>query len=87
MSPLFTVLAFGVLLLATGLTFGLSHVPLGAAEVPVALGIGAFKALVVGAVFMELARDRFGHRFTLGVAALLVLTLIGFAAGDVWTRP
>jgi hypothetical protein len=75
------------LLAATALTFGLSHVPLGRAEVAVALGIGGAKALVVAAVFMELATARFTHRAALGFAALLTLTLVAFATADVLTRP
>lgn len=87
MSPLSTVVAFVVLLALTGLTFGLSHLDLGVAEVGVALTIGGVKALVVGAVFMELAHDRFGNRATLMIATALVITLIAFAVADVLTRP
>ena len=82
-----TIAAFVALLALTGLTFGLSGVALGAFEVPVALGIGACKAAIVGAVFMELVRGPVSHRVSLIVAVALLVALITFAAGDVLTRP
>jgi cytochrome c oxidase subunit 4 len=78
--------AFGGLFALTALTFALSFVALGPAEVPVALGIAAAKALLVAAFFMELVDERFGTRIVMLVAVAMVILLAGFAAADVATR-
>jgi cytochrome c oxidase subunit IV len=63
------------LLVLTGLSFGLSFAPLGAAGPPVALGIAGVKVLLVAAVFMHLREAVFATRFV-GVVTVLFIALL-----------
>lgn len=74
------------LLALTALSWGLAYVPLGAWEVPVALGIAVAKVLLVAFIFMHLYREGSGVRFAALMAPLFILLLVGFVVLDVVTR-
>jgi cytochrome c oxidase subunit 4 len=69
------ILVWAALLALTGLTLGLSYVPLGIGNAAVALAIASAKASLVALYFMHLRRE---SRLVLAVALvpLLVLALI-----------
>lgn len=67
------VVAFAALVVLTVLTFGVSRLDLGAANVPLALAIAATKSLVVAWVFMHLADHG-------GTAKLIAVTSVLFVA-------
>jgi cytochrome c oxidase subunit IV len=75
-----------VLLVLTGLSWGLAYVPLGAWEVPVALGIAVVKVLFVAFIFMHLYREPPSVRFVAAMAPLFIALLVGFVVADVLTR-
>jgi caa(3)-type oxidase subunit IV len=80
------VVALVVLLVLTGLSFGLVSLGLGAAGPPIALTIAAIKVLVVGVVFMHLSEAMFATRMV-GVATILFIALLCFGVlGDVAFR-
>jgi cytochrome c oxidase subunit 4 len=75
-----------VLLVLAGTTVGLSFVPLGAWNVPIALAIAATKALLVAVFFMHLRTSTSTSRLV-AVAALLWLSiLLAGTLDDVVTR-
>lgn len=74
------------LLVLWGASFALSYVPLGEASLPVALGIAAVKAALVGLFFMELVAETFSIKVTMLSAGALVAVLIGLMVADVATR-
>ncbi len=74
------------LLLLTALSFGLSYVALGWAEMPVAMLIATIKATLVAFFFMHLVEAPFAYRFSLLVAVLMVILLVGLSVADVDTR-
>jgi cytochrome c oxidase subunit 4 len=81
------VIRIGVALLALwGLSFGLSYVHLGAAALPVALGIAAVKAALVVLFFMELLRESFSMKLTLLAAGSLLFILISLVVADIAMR-
>jgi cytochrome c oxidase subunit 4 len=81
------VVAVGAALLGLwGLSLGLSYVGLGAASVPVALGIAVAKAALVILFFMELAHERASIKLTLLTAMGLGAILLGLMVVDVQTR-
>ena len=85
--PLKTVLGTGVAVLVLwALSFGVSYVPMGAASLPVALGIAALKAALVALFFMELVREALSVKVTMIAAVLMTMTLIAFMVADVATR-
>lgn len=72
-----TTLLVGVALVAlAALSFGLSRLDLGAAAVPVALGIASLKAAAIGWFYMHLREQRGGSRLTMVAALSLVAVLI-----------
>ncbi|HEY1959161.1 MAG TPA: cytochrome C oxidase subunit IV family protein [Polyangiaceae bacterium] len=82
-----TKLASGSALIALAiLSFGLSYAHLGHASIGVAFLIAAFKAMIVGAVFMEIGREKASFKLALLAGALLLATLLGFVASDVRMR-
>ena len=79
-------LVFAALIALTALTFGLSFLPLGGAEAPVALGIAAVKATLVGLFFMHLVESERPYWLFLFVGGILLVTLVALMAADVVTR-
>lgn len=77
---------FTGLLLLTGLTFGLSFLPLGAWGAPIAIFLALFKSVLIVLFFMHLVEHRVSSRLTIGVAAALAAALVAFALLDVRTR-
>ncbi len=67
-------------------SFALSYAELGRAALPVALGIGLVKAVLVALFFMELVREALSVKLTAIAAAALLATLIGLVLADVATR-
>jgi cytochrome c oxidase subunit 4 len=70
----------------SALTFGLSFAPLGAVEIPVAIGIALAKALLVLLFFMHLVEERRPYWIFLLTGALLLAILVAIMALDVVTR-
>jgi len=81
-----STLAWGALLLLTATSFGVSHLQLGHAAVPIALGIAVVKACVVLLVFMELREEPVSARIAFAAGALMVALLVVFVVADVETR-
>jgi caa(3)-type oxidase subunit IV len=80
------VIAGIALLLLTALSFSLSRLPLGVAEMPVAYGIAAIKVTLVGLVFMHLRHGGAGERLFALAGIVMITILIGIAATDVYAR-
>jgi cytochrome c oxidase subunit IV len=86
-TPLGYAITFGVLLLLTGLTLGLSYVELGRWGVPVALVIASVKSLLVALFFMHLVEERTSNRLVAASAIVFVALLVSLMVLDVQTRP
>jgi cytochrome c oxidase subunit 4 len=74
------------LIVLAAVSFGASYVHMGHASLPVALGIAAVKATLVGVVFMEIGRERASFKLALLSAAFLIATLLTLVAADVTQR-
>ncbi len=85
-SPRTTFATWVTLLALTAASFGLSYVPLGALNIPVAILIAAVKGSLVVLIFMELWVEKFSVKMTLVVSVLFVVLLVGLMVGDVVTR-
>jgi cytochrome c oxidase subunit 4 len=70
----------------TGLTFGLSHVELGAWAIAAALAIAITKATIVTLFFMHVWDHPGATRLILAGAALFVVVLAALVVADVKTR-
>src|SRR5579872_2703948 len=68
------------------LTYGLSRLELGKAELPVALAIAAVKAALIVIFFMHLKDHHGGSRLTVAVCLTFLAVLIGLVLGDVGLR-
>jgi caa(3)-type oxidase subunit IV len=79
-------IAIALLLAFAALSFGVSHVSLGAWGIPVALGIAAFKASIIGYEFMELSTASNTVRLAAIGCLGFVFLLLGFMSLDVATR-
>ena len=84
--PRVVVRTGGALFALWALSFALSYVHLGAAALPVAIGIAAVKAALVVAFFMELLHGSLSMKLTLLAAGLLLALLIGLVVADIVTR-
>jgi cytochrome c oxidase subunit 4 len=80
------LVAAAILLLLAGTSFWLSFLRLGAAALPVALGIAALKAAIVVVLFMELAKERASLQLAALSAIVMLLLLVGLTVADVLTR-
>jgi cytochrome c oxidase subunit 4 len=78
--------AWIALIVLAAASWAVSYVHLGRWGLLIALVIALAKALVVLAVFMELARERATTRLVAVTAVLLVAVFIGFVAADPSTR-
>lgn len=76
----------GALFALWALSFALSYVHLGAAALPVALGIAAIKAVLVVLFFMELLHEGLSMKLPLVAACALLATLILLIVTDVGFR-
>lgn len=85
-SPKQVVFTGAALLALWALSWGLSYVALGAAAVPVALGIAVAKAVLVALVFMELVHERASVVVAFATALVLAMILVGLTSADVLTR-
>jgi cytochrome c oxidase subunit 4 len=77
------VVAWLVLLVLTGLSFGADQLHLGSLSTAIALGVALLKAGVVFMVFMHLGREPFPVRFVAGLNVAWVLLLCLGIAADV----
>ena len=84
--PKIVVRTGGALIALWLLSFALSYVHLGAAALPVAIGIAAVKAALVAAFFMELLHGSLSMKLAMLSAAALLATLIGLLVADIVTR-
>ena len=82
-APLLTWVTLCVLLAAT---CSLAFVPLGAANLPVSLGIAAAKAAMIGAVFMRLRERNTLNRLAAGVGPIWVFIMFLLIGSDYFTR-
>ena len=73
--PFYLVASWLGLVGLLALTVAMAYQPLGAGNLPVALGIGAAKAAIVAAVFMEL-RHRGARTFIFAAAGLFWLAIL-----------
>jgi cytochrome c oxidase subunit 4 len=80
------VFAWIALLALAGLSFAASFVHLGRLGLPAAIAIALVKALVVIAVFMELANERGSVRLTVAAAIALLVVFVSLASIDPATR-
>ena len=86
MSAASKIAAGASLVALAGVSWAASYAHLGHAALPVALGIAAVKAFLVGVVFMEIGRERATFKLALLAAAFLLATLLAFVAADVTRR-
>jgi cytochrome c oxidase subunit IV len=80
------VLALLALLVLTGLSWGLAHLPLGAFDTAAALGIAVVKASVVAFVFMELIHTDVVPRFVVLATLLFIVLMCAGIVTDVYFR-
>jgi cytochrome c oxidase subunit 4 len=73
---------FGALIVLTGLTVGVTYVPLGPLTVPVAIGIAAAKATLVVLYFMALKYDNPVNALTFTIGSIFVVVFIGITMLD-----
>ncbi len=66
--------------------FGLAYLPLGAFQLVVAYGLALANVVLVMTFFMDLLEQRGARRFTLVVAGMWFLLLLGLVLLDVGTR-
>ena len=80
------LVALVALLVLTGLSWGLSYLPLSAASPWLALSIASIKAGIVALVFMHLADAAFSYRFVALVTVLFIVILCFGLVSDVSLR-
>jgi cytochrome c oxidase subunit 4 len=80
------VVTGAVLLTLWALSFGLSYLRLGAAAVPVALGVAVVKAALVVLFFMELRHQTLSMKLAFLAGAALLSVCLGLVLADVVTR-
>lgn len=80
------VMTWVVLLVLTGITFGLSFVHTGDWGIPIALFIASTKSLLVALFFMHLAEQGATNRIVAAVGILFLALLIGLMVVDVRAR-
>lgn len=78
--------AWGLVLLLTGVTYGLSHMPLGTYALPVAIVIAATQAAIVALWFMHLKNETGAVPLTLGIVVVFFGLLLALSLVDVTTR-
>jgi len=74
------------LIVLTVTTFALSYVDLGAAEMPVAMGIAVVKTTLVTLFFMHLIESSFGYRFIMLLGVLFIMVMMSFTLLDLVAR-
>lgn len=75
-----------VLLVFTTASFLLSRLPLGAAALPVALGIATVKAVLIAWFFMHLVEQKKSDALAIATALVMLGTLLTFTLLEVGTR-
>lgn len=80
------VLTWIALCLLLALTCGLSYVPLGSGNLPVALAIAAIKASLVALVFMRLFEPNPIVRLAAAAGPLWIFIMFLFIGADYFTR-
>jgi cytochrome c oxidase subunit 4 len=78
--------AFVALLVLTLTSFAVSYVHTGAFNVPIALAIAGFKAIIVVGAFMELVTEPFTVKASFVIGVVFVLLLVLLTTADVATR-
>jgi cytochrome c oxidase subunit 4 len=86
-SPKTFLITWVALMLLALLSFGLSYLPLGRLEGPLALGIAAMKGALVVLFFMELIGQRASNKIVLITGVVWLLLLATLTTADVLTRP
>ncbi|MRG92182.1 cytochrome C oxidase subunit IV family protein [Polyangium spumosum] len=80
------VVSWVALLVLTFLSFGISRVGLGEAELVIALGISVVKTFVVLFIFMHLVEQRFANRLIVILTFLFIVLLVTLTVADPMTR-
>jgi cytochrome c oxidase subunit 4 len=80
------VVSWLALLGLTFLSFGISRVGLGEAELFIALGISFVKTFVVLFIFMHLVEQRFANRLIVILTFLFIALLVTLTVADPLTR-
>jgi cytochrome c oxidase subunit 4 len=79
-------LIWAALMVLLALTLSFAYVPLGAANTPIALGIGATKAGLVVWLFMELAKSSALKRLAAATGLLWLCVMFTLTLADVLAR-
>jgi cytochrome c oxidase subunit 4 len=81
------LLGVGVALLAlTGLSFGLAHLNLGSAALPVAFTIAIVKSVLIALFFMHLLEQRASNALVFGTAIFFLVLMVVFILLETGTR-
>jgi cytochrome c oxidase subunit 4 len=80
------VLALLALLVLTAISWGVAHLPLGRAAIPIALAIAAIKAAVVAYWFMELPLASTPAKIVAMVTLVFIALLCAGTVGDLGLR-
>ena len=82
-----TLLGVGLaLLVLTTTSFGIAHLPLGSAALPVALSIAAIKSLLIALFFMHLLEQRASNALVFGTAVFFLVLMLGVTLLETATR-
>lgn len=84
MGPYF--IAWGLVVLFTGISYGVSHMKLGTYAMPVALVIAVFQVAIIALWFMHLKDDKGAIPLTLGIVVVFFGLLLAISLVDVTTR-
>ena len=80
------VVSWIALLVLTFLSFGISRLGLGEAELLIALGISVVKTFVVLFIFMHLVEQRFANRLIVILTFLFIALIVSLTVADPLTR-
>jgi cytochrome c oxidase subunit 4 len=77
---------WGLLLVLTGITVGVSYIDLGPLNLPIALLVATIKASAVAAIFMHLFFDHKFHAIIFSLSVIFLAVFIVFTMFDTETR-
>ncbi len=80
------ILTWAALCVALAATCAISYLPLGAANLPIALAIAAFKALLVVGVFMRLSENQPLNRMAALAGPAWIFIMFVLMGADYFTR-
>jgi cytochrome c oxidase subunit 4 len=80
------LVTWGALCILLALTFALSFVPMGFANLPISLCIAAAKAALVGFIFMRLSENNALNRLAAAAGPIWVFVMFVLMGADYFTR-